>query len=133
MPDRATPPRATRSIRAAAVLTLPPTQMTIRNFGLPHPTYQCLAALRCLALKEAQPARWRRLQEMEAHHEQRQDSPRAEQERFAVAQFILRMFPKLRDEDKVTEDDILKVCGILQVSAVDWKRRVPVICAARRV
>lgn len=89
--------------------------MNIRNFGLPHPSYQCIAALRCLALRDAQPAKWRRLLEMESHCEQRRGSPRQEQERFGVAQFILRVFPKLRDDDKITEEEILKICGVLQV------------------
>lgn len=91
--------------------------MNIRNFGLPHPSYQCIAALRCLALRDAQPAKWRRLLEMESHCEQRCGSPRQEQERFGVAQFILRVFPKLRDDDKITEEEILKICGVLQVNA----------------
>lgn len=87
--------------------------MNIRNFGMPHPSYQSMATLRCLALKDSQPAKWRRLLEMEGHWEERKNSPRHEQERFGVAQFILRVFPKLKDE--FSEEDILRVCGIMNV------------------
>ncbi|KAE8736581.1 hypothetical protein FOCC_FOCC017963 [Frankliniella occidentalis] len=91
-------------------------KMNIRNFGLPHPSYQCIATLRCLALRDSSSAKWRRLLEMESHSEQRAGSPRQEQERFGVALFILRVFPKLRDIDKLTEEEILNICGILQVN-----------------
>uniref|UniRef100_T1I1Y7 Protein msta n=1 Tax=Rhodnius prolixus TaxID=13249 RepID=T1I1Y7_RHOPR len=89
-------------------------KVKISQFVTPHPTYAGITPLRACYFKEHKPELWNRLQELESHTEHRRSTGKLEQERFAVAQF-LRRFYKL--EDKFTEEDILQICGIIQINA----------------
>jgi hypothetical protein len=57
---------------------------------------------------------WERLQSLESHCAERRKTPRYEQDRVTVAQFV-RQFFRLQDFD---EEEILRICGILQVRSI---------------
>lgn len=65
-------------------------------------------------LKEKSPAKWKRLMELESHCTERRGSDQWRIDRAGVAKFIPRFF---KCESKWTEDEILKITGILQVNA----------------
>lgn len=87
-------------------------QIKISNFTTPHPSYECIIALRCLYKKSYQPQIWDKLMQLEAHVEEYKNSPKYENDRRNVVQFLLNFF-KLNEE--FTEEEILKICGIIQV------------------
>ncbi|XP_021915499.1 protein msta isoform X2 [Zootermopsis nevadensis] len=87
-------------------------KVTVRNFLQPHPIYQCVTTLRCLYLRDSDPVKWERLQSLESHCEERKKTRRYEDDRVTVAQF-LRHFFHLQDFE---QEEILRVCGILQVN-----------------
>lgn len=93
-------------------------QIKISNFTTPHPTYECLTALRCLYKKSHQPEVWQKLMQLEAHVEEFKRSPKYETDRRNVVQFLMNFF-KLGDE--FSEEEILKVCGIIQVEKISQK------------
>ncbi|XP_049803432.1 SET domain-containing protein SmydA-8-like [Schistocerca nitens] len=78
--------------------------------------YGAVAALRCLLLKAAAPARWRTLLTMEAHNELRRRIPslwRRNQE------LVVDTIRSLWGMDHFSEDEIHTVCGILEVNAFE--------------
>lgn len=87
-------------------------KMSIRNFGITHPSYQCITVLRILYQKQFLPEVWKKIQSLESHDRERKNAQNNERERKQIAQFILKFF-KL--DAVFTEDDILKICGILKV------------------
>lgn len=86
-------------------------QVSIRNFEVAHPMYQCVTVLRCLFLKDADPAAWEKISSLESHCQHRKGTPKYEADRVAVAQFVRRFFKV----EHVDEEEILRVCGIVQV------------------
>jgi len=54
---------------------------------------------------------WERLQSLQSHCADRKGTPRYEEDRVTVAQFVRRFF-NLQDFE---EEEILRICGILQV------------------
>ncbi|KAJ8926141.1 hypothetical protein NQ314_021523, partial [Rhamnusium bicolor] len=78
-----------------------------------HPTYQCITVLRCLYQKQFLPEVWKKIELLQSHCEERKGTQKYEQDRVAVAQFIIRFF-KL--ENVFTEEEIMKVCGIVLVN-----------------
>lgn len=64
-------------------------------------------------LKENCPERWEKLYQLESHSEERRGSIQWRNDREGIAKFIPRFFKC----DKWTEDEILKVCGIVQINA----------------
>lgn len=87
-------------------------QIVVSNFVFPHPNYQCLTALRILYQKENNVKLWEKLTKLESHCKERKETEKYEGDRIAIAQFIRKFF-KL--EEKFSEEEILRVCGILQV------------------
>nr|CAD7397271.1 unnamed protein product [Timema cristinae] len=87
-------------------------KVSVKTFHQPHPTYQCLLVLRCLYQRDSNPDVWKKLQNLESHCEERRKTPRYEEDRVAVAQFVRRFF-NLQD---FSEEQILRVCGIVQVN-----------------
>nr|CAD7441360.1 unnamed protein product [Timema bartmani] len=86
--------------------------VSVKTFHQPHPTYQCLLVLRCLYQRDSNPDVWKKLQNLESHCEERRKTSRYEEDRVAVAQFV-RHFFNLQD---FSEEQILRVCGIVQVN-----------------
>ncbi|XP_058462124.1 SET domain-containing protein SmydA-8 [Malaya genurostris] len=88
-------------------------KMSLQHFYVPHPVYQCVTPLRCLLLAETNPAKWQSLIKLESHEDQRRGSKQWRDDREGVAKLIPRFF---KCENKWTEDEILRVTGILQVN-----------------
>lgn len=71
-----------------------------------------MTTLRCLLLKEHDPAKWQKLIQLESHCEGRRGSIQWRNDREGVAKFIPRFFKC----DRWTEEEILKVAGIVQIN-----------------
>lgn len=88
--------------------------MSIKNFGLIHPNYQCLMVLRCLYQKQFSPTTWKKLSALESHYEDMKKTEKFEEDRFRIATFIRSFFAL---ESTFSEEDILKVCGMVMVNS----------------
>lgn len=88
------------------------TKVSLQHYFSPHPTYQCMTTLRCLLLKANDPARWQKLIQLESHCDERRGSIQWRNDREGVAKFIPRFFKC----DQWTEEEILKVAGIVQIN-----------------
>lgn len=88
-------------------------KVSISTFGTIHPSYQCITILRGLYQKQFLSDVWKKIDQLQSHCEERKSTPKYEKDRVEVAQFILRFF-KLKNI--FTEEDILRVCGILMVN-----------------
>lgn len=86
--------------------------MNIKTFGCVHPSYQCITVMRCLHLKKSNPEVWKLLMELESHCDQRKGTYKWENDKVQVAQFSRNFF---KIEEQFSEDDIMKMCGIVQV------------------
>ncbi|KAJ8981905.1 hypothetical protein NQ317_007297 [Molorchus minor] len=89
-------------------------RVSIKNFGVVHPTYQCITVLRCLYQKQFLPEVWKKIDRLQSHCEERKSTRKYEQDRVAIAKFILRFF-KLANV--FTEEEILRVCGIVMINS----------------
>lgn len=87
-------------------------KVSLQHYFTPHPTYQCMTTLRCLLLKENDPAKWQKLIQLESHCEGRRGSIQWRNDREGVAKFIPRFFKC----DRWAEEEILKVAGIVQIN-----------------
>ncbi|XP_045477742.1 SET domain-containing protein SmydA-8-like isoform X1 [Harmonia axyridis] len=88
-------------------------KVSIKNFGMIHPIYQCVTVLRCLYQKQFLPEVWAKLEKLQSHSEERKNTPKYKNERVQVAEFIRRFF-KL--DQIFTEEDIMEICGIVMVN-----------------
>lgn len=88
-------------------------KFSLQNYFNPHPTYQCLTALRCLMLKEHSPDKWNKLIQLESHCDQRRGSPQWCNDREGVARFLPRFF---KCPGRWDEHETLKVAGIVQIN-----------------
>lgn len=87
-------------------------KIKIQHFVAPHPSYQCLAALRCMLLKEKKPEKWERFIQLESHDSERLGTPQWRSDLECIAKFIPRFFKR----EEWSEEEILKVTGILQIN-----------------
>lgn len=85
----------------------------LQHYFNPHPTYQCIAVLRCLLLKENAPDKYEKLHKLESHCEQRYGSLQWYNDREGVAKFIPRFF---NCPNRWSEKEILKMSGIVQIN-----------------
>lgn len=92
-------------------------QISIRNFGITHPSYSCITVLRILYQKQFLPEIWKKIKQLQSHHEERKGTQKYEQERLQIAQFILKFF-KL--DGVFSEEEIMRVCGIVTVNLIDY-------------
>ncbi|KAH1025994.1 SET domain-containing protein SmydA-8 isoform X1 [Dendroctonus ponderosae] len=88
-------------------------KITISTFGSIHPSYQCVTVLRCLYQKQFLSETWKKIDLLQSHCAERKLTSKYEKDRVSIAQFILNFF-KLRQV--FTEEEILRVCGILMVN-----------------
>ena len=65
-------------------------QVAIKNFVSPHPTYTCLLPLRCLMLEENNPEKWSNLMELQSHHGDAKNNDQAKAALEGVGKFIPR-------------------------------------------
>lgn len=93
--------------------------MKISQFVIPHPSYECVTALRLCYAKLHQPGLWAKLSALQNHAAERRRSHKYLQDSKSVAQF-LRRFYKIQDE--LSEEEIMDIWGIVQVS------QVPISC-----
>lgn len=93
-------------------------QITISTFGSTHPSYQCVTVLRCLYQKQFLSETWKKIDLLQSHCAERKLTSKYEKDRVSIAQFILNFF-KLRQV--FTEEEILRVCGILMVRVLQEK------------
>ncbi|KAF4518908.1 hypothetical protein B566_EDAN006746 [Ephemera danica] len=89
-------------------------KVNINVFDQHHPSYQSLGVLRCLQLRDYNPQAWKALMALQTHCEKRQTTTGYASDRSTVCNFVLN-YMKL-SERGFTENDILKVCGALQIN-----------------
>ncbi|KAL0275681.1 UNVERIFIED_CONTAM: hypothetical protein PYX00_003468 [Menopon gallinae] len=81
--------------------------------GLNHPSYESMIVLRCLYLKQANKSAWEKLSKLESHNEKRKNTEKYKSDVLMIGQFI----PRFYKYGEFTEEEILKVAGIVQVNA----------------
>lgn len=84
---------------------------------MPHPNYQCITALRCLYQRDHNPKVWDKLQGLQSHCEERKNTDKWSHDKKMICNFISSFF-KL--ENVFTEEEIMKICGIIQVSILQY-------------
>lgn len=82
-------------------------QISITEFGYPHPSYQCINVIRALSLKDTNPESYKKLISLESHCNEMNNS----KEPLNIAHFIKRFFKA----DDISEEEIVTIIGILQV------------------
>lgn len=87
--------------------------MSIRNFGVVHPSYQCLTVLRCLYQKQFVPNTWKKLDLLATRFDEMKKTDKFESDRFHVATFIRSFFAL---ESTFAEEEILRVCALITVN-----------------
>ncbi|XP_055372325.1 SET domain-containing protein SmydA-8 [Condylostylus longicornis] len=87
-------------------------KVEISNYISPHPIYQCVTPLRCMLLKKTNPENWSKLIQLESHENIRRGSQQWKIDYEGVAKFI----PKFFRTTEFSEDEIMKVTGILQIN-----------------
>nr|XP_018904096.1 PREDICTED: protein msta-like [Bemisia tabaci] len=88
-------------------------KVKISNFGSSHPSYECITALRCLEKRRSDPKTWKKLTALESHCDLRKVTPRYDLDRRTIAGFLHRFF---KVEQEYSEEEILKICGVLQIN-----------------
>ncbi|KAI4456979.1 set and mynd domain containing arthropod-specific member 4 isoform a [Holotrichia oblita] len=88
-------------------------KVSIKNFNIPHPSYQCITVLRCLYQKQFLSNVWNKIQLLESHCKERKLTSSYQQDKRQIVEFIKRFF-KI---DTFSEEEILKVCGIVMINA----------------
>lgn len=88
--------------------------MEIKNFTIPHPSYQSIMVIRCLYQKNNNPDVWDKLNSLESHCTSRRGGSKFEADKIWIADYLHRFF-KL-DPAEWSTDEILRVCGIVQVN-----------------
>lgn len=84
----------------------------IHEFTTPHPMYQCLSAVRALLLRNSDKEKFEKLMKLESHEDIRRGSPQWKVDLESIAKFIPRYF----QTTQFTEDEIMKISGILQIN-----------------
>lgn len=78
-----------------------------------HPNYECVTVLRCLYQKKFDAEKWKKLELLQSHCEERKKTENIENDRYIVVKFIHSFFNL---EIVFTEEEILRVCGLVMVS-----------------
>ncbi|CAI6343887.1 unnamed protein product [Macrosiphum euphorbiae] len=89
-------------------------KIEIKDFTNPHPSYQSITVIRCLYQKHNNPEVWAKLTKLESHCASRRGGSKYETDRIWIADHLRRFF-KL-DPTEWPADEILRVCGIVQVN-----------------
>jgi len=92
-----------------------PLQMPANCFNKPYPIYEVVTILRCLYLKQVSGAKWKKLKELEPHEEARRNNGKYDKD-IATMVRVIREFLKI-PETVFTDQEILDVCGVLNVNA----------------
>lgn len=89
-------------------------QVEIKNFSVPHPSYQSITVIRCLYQKHSNPDVWAKLTRLESHCASRRGGSKYQADKVWVADYLHRFFRL--DPAEYPTDEILRVCGIVQVN-----------------
>ncbi|KAF5302614.1 hypothetical protein FQA39_LY10232 [Lamprigera yunnana] len=89
-------------------------KVSVTSFDVHHPIYRCIPSLRCLYQKKFAPDVWKKIIKLESHCDFRKDTDDYQQDIIYVAKFILNFF---KVESLFTEEEILKLCGIMVVNS----------------
>lgn len=81
-------------------------QVSITEFGHPHPSYQCITVIRALASKDVNLESYKKLLSLESHCDRINSH-----ELSNIVRFIKRFFKT----DDISEEEMRKIVGILQV------------------
>ncbi|XP_022900342.2 SET domain-containing protein SmydA-8 [Onthophagus taurus] len=87
-------------------------KVSINNFNITHPSYQSIIILRCLYQKQFLPHIWVKIEQLECHSEDRKKTFSYINDKHHIVEFIKRFY-KI---DSFTDEEILKVCGIVMVN-----------------
>ncbi|RZF48628.1 hypothetical protein LSTR_LSTR014943 [Laodelphax striatellus] len=85
----------------------------ISQFISPHPSYECITPLRICYQREANPALWKKLNELESHSDARANSMKQLADTKSIAEFLHRFYNIDKD---FSIDEILRICGLLEVN-----------------
>lgn len=88
-------------------------KVNITHFISPHPMYQSILAMRCMMLREMDPERWKKFNNLESLCELRKDSEQWHADKEGIAKFILRFY---KPKTEWTEEQILKTVGVAQIN-----------------
>ncbi len=96
-------------------------QPNIEDWTAPCPIYSCITVLRCLLLRESNPAAWTLLDSLMDHEAERtaKDSPAWKVHELIVVNFVVN---SLRLE-QFSHRDIRRVVGILRTNSVRLETR----------
>ncbi|XP_076299374.1 SET domain-containing protein SmydA-8 [Lasioglossum baleicum] len=88
-------------------------KVSITEFGIPHPNYQCINVIKTLSMKHADPETYNKLLSLESHTDEINEKQSFTfEEALKIARFIKRFFKT----DDIAENEITKIVGILQVN-----------------
>lgn len=88
--------------------------MKISQFVSPHPSYECVTALRMCYAKLHSPGLWAKLSTLQTHADERRRTHKYQEDLKSVAQFLRRFY---KIEDTFTDEQVMDIWGIIQVSS----------------
>lgn len=88
-------------------------QVSITEFGFPHPSYRCINLIRALSLRETDPQSYRKLLSLESHSDRIKDKDNSIfEDPLNTIRFVKRFFKS----DDLSDDEMAKIVGIVQVN-----------------
>ncbi|XP_075224029.1 SET and MYND domain containing, arthropod-specific, member 1 isoform X2 [Lycorma delicatula] len=88
-------------------------RVRITQFISPHPSYESITPLRICYQRNANPQLWNKLITLESHCDARKNTPKQIADKKSVADFLHRFYNL---QDDFSTEEILKICGILEVN-----------------
>uniref|UniRef100_A0A1B6KW78 MYND-type domain-containing protein n=1 Tax=Graphocephala atropunctata TaxID=36148 RepID=A0A1B6KW78_9HEMI len=85
----------------------------ISHFISPHPSYECITALRMCYARDNNPTLWAKLKSLQSHTEDRKDTQKYKEDTRSIAQFLRRFY---KIEDEFTDTEIMDIWGVVQVN-----------------
>lgn len=92
-----------------------PVKVQVNQFKNVNQMYECITPLRCLWLKEEDPAKWSSLCQMESHLERRINTDVHEINQANVVDFIQKYLRVL----SYSEEEIHRICGVIDVNGFE--------------
>ncbi|KZC09337.1 PREDICTED: protein msta, isoform A-like [Dufourea novaeangliae] len=89
------------------------TKVSITAFGFPHPSYQCINVIKTLHMKNVRPETYKKLLLLESHTDRINETKSFTfEESLNILRFIRRFFKT----DDISDEEITRIVGILQVN-----------------
>lgn len=92
-----------------------PIKVQVNKFMQVNQMYECITPLRCLWLKDNDPAKWAALSQMESHLERRMNTDVHEVNQANVVDFLQKYLRVLN----FSEEEIHRVCGVIDVNGFE--------------